>query len=102
MPTTADDLRELHALHQRAKALQDRLVSGPKTVATRQQVLAKRRADLEVARESLKKLKADIKTKETQAQSLRSKVDELRVKLNTIKKQVEYDALRNQIAHDNL
>ncbi len=31
MPATADNLRDLHLLHQRAKALRDRLTSGPKT-----------------------------------------------------------------------
>ena len=29
MPATADSLRDLHLLHQRAKALRDRLTSGP-------------------------------------------------------------------------
>jgi len=102
MTTTADNLRDLHALHQRAKAIRDRLASGPKTVATRQAVLARRKGDLEAAHVLLKKTKADIKTKETQAQSIRGRVDELRGKLNVTKKQAEYDAIRNQIAADNL
>ncbi len=102
MPTTADELRELHQLHQRAKALRDRLVSGPKTVTARQTVLARRQAELETARDTVKKTKTEIKSRETQVQSLRSKVDDLRVKLNAVKKQVEYDAIRSQIAHDNL
>ena len=34
--TTAENLRDLHELHQRAKALRDRLSSGPKTLAVRQ------------------------------------------------------------------
>jgi predicted nucleic acid-binding Zn-ribbon protein len=102
MTTTAENLRELHALLQRAKALRDRLISGPKTLAARQAALAKRRSDVEAAREALKKSKADIKNKEVQVKSLRERTDELRVRLNTIKKQVEYDALRNEIAHHNL
>jgi predicted nucleic acid-binding Zn-ribbon protein len=102
MTTTAENLRELHALLQRAKALRERLISGPKTLAARQAALAKRRADAEAAREALKKAKADIKNKEVQVKSLRERTDELRVRLNTIKKQAEYDALRNEIAHHNL
>jgi predicted nucleic acid-binding Zn-ribbon protein len=102
MPTTADSLRELHNLHQRAKAIRDRLSSGPKTVASRQAVLARRQADLNTARESLKHLKGSIKSKETQTQSIRARVDDLRSKLNVTKKQAEYDAIRNQIANDNL
>jgi predicted nucleic acid-binding Zn-ribbon protein len=102
MPTTADNLRELHSLHQRAKAIRDRLASGPKTVASRRTVLAKREADLASARDALKHAKGSIKSKETQVQSIRNRVDELRAKLNVTKKQVEYDAIRNQIANDNL
>jgi predicted nucleic acid-binding Zn-ribbon protein len=102
MPTTADSLRELHGLHQRAKAIRDRLSSGPKTVASRQAVLARRQADLNAARDALKHLKSSIKSKETQTQSIRARVDDLRAKLNVTKKQVEYDAIRNQIATDNL
>lgn len=102
MPATADNLRDLHTLHQRAKALRDRLASGPKTLAAREQALAKRQAELEQARNDLKKSRADQKNKEVQVAQIKTKTDDLRVKLNSIKKQTEYDALRNQIAQDNL
>jgi uncharacterized protein len=102
MPTTADNLRDLHALHHRAKSIRDRLASGPKTLAARQGLLATRKAALEVAQKDLKDGKASAKTKETQAQGVRQRTDELRTKLNAVKKQAEYDAIRNQIAHDNL
>jgi predicted nucleic acid-binding Zn-ribbon protein len=102
MTTTAENLRELHALLQRSKALRERLISGPKTLAARQTALAKRRADADTAREALKKAKADIKNKEVQVKALRDRTDELRVRLNTIKKQAEYDALRSEMAHHNL
>ena len=101
MPATAENLRDLHALHQRAKALRDRLISAPKTLAARQQILATRTAAIEAASKAIKDLKAQQKTKETSAQAIKEKTSDLRVKLNAIKKQVEYDAIRNQIAHDN-
>ncbi len=101
MPATAENLRDLHALHQRAKALRDRLASAPKTLAARQQVLATRAAGLEAATKAIKDVKAQQKSKETSVQGLKEKTGELRVKLNAVKKQVEYDAIRNQIAHDN-
>lgn len=101
MPTTAQNLRDLHDLHQRAKVIRDRIVSGPKTLAARQTNLGKRQAELDAAREALKKSKADTKNKEVQAQGIRGKVDELRVRLNGVKKQNEYDAIRNEIAHGN-
>jgi uncharacterized protein len=102
MQTIAASLRDLHDLHQRAKALRDRLASGPKSLAARMGVLGTRKAALEIAHKELKDGKALAKTKETQAQGVRQKTDELRTKLNAVKKQTEYDAIRNQIAHDNL
>lgn len=102
MPATADSLRDLHLLHQRATALRDRLSSGPKTLAARESMLANRLAALETARKTIKDGKAHQKGREVQVQSLQVKTEDLRAKLNTIKKQVEYDAIRNQIAHDNL
>src|SRR5262245_62232520 len=97
MPATADNLRDLHVLHQRAKALRDRLASGPKALAAREQVLAKRRAEVDKSHAEIKKAKADQKNKEVQVQAIKVKTDELRVKLNSIKKQAEYDAIRNQL-----
>ena len=102
MPATAENLRDLHTLHQRAKALRERLASAPKTLAARQAALAARQATLEGARKALKDVRAQLKTRETQVGGMQAKVEDLRVKLNAVKKQAEYDAIRNQIAHDNL
>lgn len=100
MPATAENLRDLHALHQRAKALRDRLASGPKTVAARQALLANRQAALDTARKATKDAKAQIKNKEVQLQALQAKIDDLHVKRNQVRKQDEYNALTNQIAND--
>lgn len=102
MPATAESLRELHGLHQRAKALRDRLASGPKTLAAREKFLANRRAALEEARKALKDLKAHTKNGEVRLQALQDKIGDLRVKLNQTRKQADYDAIRNQIAHDEV
>jgi predicted nucleic acid-binding Zn-ribbon protein len=102
MPSTAHSLKELHELHQRARAIRDRLASGPKTLATRETILTKRKTELDAAKKALLEAKAAIKRKESEVKNYQEKVSDLRVKLNAIKKQVEYDALRNQIAHDNL
>src|SRR6476661_767530 len=61
MPSTASNLRELHQLHQRAKALRDRLNSGPKTLAARQTALDNRRAALEDSRKGLQDAKVQLK-----------------------------------------
>jgi predicted nucleic acid-binding Zn-ribbon protein len=101
MPAAADNLRDLHLLHQRARALRDRLASGPKSLAARQAALARRQAEVEIARKALQDSKIQLKKHEHSLQSVDSKIDDLKVKLNQVKKNDEYKALQNQIAHDN-
>lgn len=100
MSATATNLRELHQLHERAKALRDRLTSGPKTLASRQTVLAARQATVETARKALQDAKVKLKTREHQVQSIQAKIDDLTVKLNLVKKNEEYKAIQNQILLD--
>jgi predicted nucleic acid-binding Zn-ribbon protein len=101
MPATANSLRDLHELHQRAKALRDRLISGPKILAVRQAALANRQAELEVARKALQERKVQLKKHEHSLQGIETKIDDFKVKLNQVKKNDEYKAIQNQIAHDN-
>lgn len=100
MAATTDSLRELHLLHQRAKALRDRLESGPKSVAARKTALGKRQAELEKARKEAQELKLSVKKAEQALQVAESKIDDLTVKLNQAKKNEEYKAIQNQIVHD--
>jgi predicted nucleic acid-binding Zn-ribbon protein len=101
MPATADNLRDLHLLHQRAKALRDRLASGPRTLAARQAALASRQAELETAKKALQDGKVQLSKHEHSLKSIDAKIDDFKVKLNQVKKNEEYKALQNQIAHDN-
>ena len=101
MPTTAENLRDLHLLHQRARALRDRLSSGPKTLAARQAALTTRQAEVEAARKALPDAKMHVKKHEHSLKGIETKIDDLKVKLNQVKKNDEYKALQNQIAHDN-
>jgi predicted nucleic acid-binding Zn-ribbon protein len=101
MPATAENLHDLHELHHRAKALRDRLASAPKTLANRQAALAGRQAALEAARKALQDTRVQVKTRETQLQALQAKIDDLKVKLNQARKNEEYKAIQNQIAHDH-
>jgi len=99
-PATADNLRELHLLHQRAKAIRDRLTSGPKTLAARQAAMANRQTALEASRKALQDARVQLKKKEHNVQSFNAKIDDLTVKLNAVKKNEEYKAIQNQIAVD--
>lgn len=101
MTTTAENLRDLHLLHQRARALRDRLTSGPKTLAARQAALAARQAEVEAARKALQDAKMHVKKHEHSLKAVETKIDDLKIKLNQVKKNEEYKALQNQIAHDN-
>ena len=87
------NLAELHALHQRAQAVRDQLGSGPKLKATRQALLARAQADLEAAKQNLQREKLQQMRHETQLKSLQTRSDDLRIKLNTIKKNDEYNAI---------
>jgi len=100
MTATAEILRDLHLLHHRAKALRDRLASAPRTLAGRQAALANRQADVEKARKALQDTKVQLKKHEHALQAQQAKIDDLKVKLNQVKKNEEYKALQNQIAHD--
>ncbi|WP_165227195.1 zinc ribbon domain-containing protein [Aquisphaera insulae] len=102
MSATAEVLRELHILHQRAKSIRDRLASAPRTLNARQNALAARQADLEKARKALQDAKLALKKNEHTLQAQQTKIDDLKVKLNQVKKNEEYRALQNQIAHDKL
>ncbi len=101
MPATADSLRDLHQLHQRAKALRDRLASGPKVLAGRQAALGTRQVDLEQARKALQDAKVQLNKHEHALKGVETKIDDFKVKLNQVKKNDEYKAIQNQIAHDN-
>jgi predicted nucleic acid-binding Zn-ribbon protein len=98
--TTVENLRDLHELHQRAKALRDRLSSGPKTLAVRQSTLATRTAQVEQEHKTLQDAKVRLKKHEHTLQGIETKINELTTKLNLVKKNDEYKALQNQIAHE--
>jgi predicted nucleic acid-binding Zn-ribbon protein len=100
MPTTAQNLKDLHELHQRAKALRARLSSGPKTLAARQASLATRTTQLEQEKKGMQDAKVQLKKHEHSLQAIDTKTDDLTTKLNLVKKNDEYKALQNQIAHE--
>jgi len=100
MSVTAENLSDLHQLHQRARALRDRLASGPKTLAARTAALANRQAELEQVRKALQDSKVQLKKHEHSLQGVDAKIEDLKIKVNLAKKNEEYKALQNQIAHE--
>ena len=101
-PSTTSSLRDLHQLHQRAKALRDRLISGPKTLEARKASAANRLVKLEEAKKALQDEKLAVKKHEAHRQSQQTKSDELRTKLNMVKKNDEYKAIQSQLNLDKI
>src|SRR5262245_29564564 len=98
MSVTAAALRELHRIHQQLADLRERLHRGPKEVRVRTAAVAQ-------AEEQLAKLHADLKSnrvamdaKQLLLKTGESKIAELKVKLNQVSTNREYQALRDQIA----
>lgn len=98
MTTTANSLREIHSLHQRAKAIRDRLAGVPKTVAARQAQVARKQDGVEKAKKDIQQAKVTKAGKEGQRKSLLAKIDDYSSKLLNVKKNEEYKAIQNEIA----
>ena len=98
MTTTANSLREIHSLHQRAKAIRDRLAGVPKTVAARQAQVARKLDGVEKAKKDIQQAKVTKAGKEGQRKSLLAKIDDYSSKLLNVKKNEEYKAIQNEIA----
>lgn len=98
MTTTANSLREIHSLHQRAKAIQDRLNSHPKTVAARNALVNKKMTTLEQFKKDIQQTKVAKGLKEGQRKSLLQKIEDYSTKLLNVKKNEEYKAIQNEIA----
>ena len=73
----------------------------PKSWPCGRRALANRQAELEVARKALQDSKVQLNKHEHSLQGVEAKIDDFKVKLNQVKKNDEYKALQNQIAHDN-
>ncbi len=98
MTTTANSLREIHSLHQRSKAIRDRLLSVPKTIVARQAQVARKQDTLDKAKKDIQQIKVSKGLKEVQRKSLLGKIDDYSSKLLTVKKNEEYKAIQNEIA----
>jgi predicted nucleic acid-binding Zn-ribbon protein len=102
MSVTAAALRELHRIHQQRAALRERLERGPKqiraraaSVAAAEEHLAKVQAEAKAARVLADQKQLLLKTGE-------AKIADLKVKLNQCSTNREYQALKDQIAADEM
>lgn len=102
MSTTATELKELHELHRRLQAVQEKLEAGPKRIAAREQIAKKKEAELTAARDKLKQLKLSSDQKGLQLKTNEAKIDTLKRKLNEAASNREYEIITSQIEADQM
>ena len=102
MTVTATALRELHRFHRQLSDLRERAERGPKQIKARE-------ANLTRLTEELAKVQADSKAgkmrydqKQLLLKSNEDKIENLKAKLNACSSNREYQALKDQIAADNM
>ncbi len=102
MPATTSVLRDLHRIHQQLGDLRDRLDRGPKQIKAREANVAKLEADVAQAKTNSKAARVTADQKQLLLKSGESKVAEIKTKLNQSASNREYQALRDQIAADQM
>ena len=95
-------LKEIHDLRLRLQDVTDELERGPRQIAARQQLLEKKKAEVDVRRTKLKHLKVAADQKNLQLKSNEAKIHDLQGKLNAAANNREFDAFRTQIAADKM
>ncbi len=102
MSLSAASVRVLHRIHKQLSDLRDRIERGPRQIQVREASIAK-------MNEELAKLQADHKgahVRSDQKQLLlkgsEDKIEQLKVKLNAAASNREYQALKDQIAADQM
>lgn len=102
MSATAGLLRELHRIHQQLSDLRERLDRGPKQIKAREANVAHIDAELTQFKNDSKTAKVGADQKQLLLRSGENKISELKVKLNAAASNREYQALKDQIAADEM
>ncbi len=102
MSLTPESLRELHHLHQRVADLRGRLERGPRQIKAGQANVARSEEELEQAKETVKRAKANCDERQLQLKTNEARIEDLRGKLNAAKSNKEFQALKEQIAADEM
>lgn len=102
MSVTAGVLRELHRIHRQLGDLRERLDRGPKQVKARQGNVARLEGELAQLKADAKAARVAADQKQLLLKSGEAKIRELKVKLNAASSNREYQALKDQIAADEM
>jgi uncharacterized protein len=102
MSAATAGLKRLHELHIRLQDINKQLEHGPRQVKTRQQILAKKQAEVDVLKAELKQTRMLADQKNLQLKTNESKIEQLRAKLNQAQSNREFDVIRSQIDADTM
>jgi len=102
MAVTASALRELHRIHRQLTDLRERKERGPKQIRAREANLAKLADDLSKLQADHKGARVRCDQKQLLLKSGEDKVESLKAKLNAATSNREYQALKDQIAADQM
>ncbi len=92
----------LHDLHLKLKNVQEELERGPRTIKARENLLAKRQAELDAIKALHTERRKLADNKNLQLKTNEAKLADLRMKLNMCNSNREFDILKGQIAADEM
>lgn len=102
MSVTSDVLRTLHRIHQQLSDLQERKARGPKQIKAHATNVARTEQELEQCIANTKAAQVAADQKQLQLRTCENKLQDLQRKLNEAASNREYQALREQIAADEM
>ena len=102
MTLSAESLRTLHRIHQQLRDLRERLETGPKQVRAHEANVARVTQQLEKVEEDARAARMAADQKELLLKTNEQKIKDLKTKLNTCSTNREYQALKDQIAADEM
>lgn len=98
----SNGLQFLHDLQQKLKGVQEELEKGPRLIKAKENVLAKRQAELDQAKAKHTDQRKLADQKNLQLKTNEAKLADLNTKLNMASTNREFDILKGQIAADKM
>lgn len=98
----SNGLQILHDLHLKLQAVQDDLEKGPRLIKAKENVLAKKQAELDLAKAKHTDQRKLADQKNLQLKTNEAKLADLNTKLNMASTNREFDILKGQIAADKM
>ena len=102
MNETGEALRQLHRIHRQLTDLRERLARGPKQIRAGESNVTCLEEDLSKTKEDIKAARIAADQKQLQLKVAEDRIEDLKGKLNACVSNREYQALREQIAADEM